>query len=146
MRLRIEEVRHHGPLDLEETIPAGRMFPELTSPVRLRVHAEAFDDEILALVSAEALAALECARCLERFERPLKSSLELHAPFTGGDLEIDEEVRQSLLLALPVKPLCRPDCKGLCPRCGRNWNTGACSCGDEKGGEPFAALKNLKLK
>jgi uncharacterized protein len=70
--------------------------------------------------------------------------LELHAPFTTKAVEVADEVRQSLLLALPVKPLCRPDCRGLCTRCGKNLNAGACGCLEAPKEGPFAALKNLK--
>jgi len=40
-------------------------------------------------------------------------------------------VREDMLLSIPIQALCRPGCKGLCPRCGRNWNDGPCDCRDE---------------
>jgi uncharacterized metal-binding protein YceD (DUF177 family) len=43
-------------------------------------------------------------------------------------VDVTEELRQTLLLALPIKPLCEDDCRGLCPRCGINLNTGSCDC------------------
>jgi uncharacterized protein len=49
-------------------------------------------------------------------------------------------------LALPVKPLCRPDCKGLCPECGKNLNEGACGCSPDTGDPRLAALRQLKVK
>lgn len=48
--------------------------------------------------------------------------------FRGDKLILDEVVRQHLLLALPSQPLCRPDCPGLCPVCGRRLEEGECSC------------------
>ena len=48
--------------------------------------------------------------------------------FTGTKLAIADILREQVLLALPMKVLCRVDCKGLCPTCGTNLNTGACSC------------------
>jgi uncharacterized protein len=150
MKLSIKEVRDSGPLDFEELLPADRMpldapdHPTLVAPVRLNVHAEAFDDEIMALIKGETRAAMECSRCLERFERPLKANLELHVPFTGADVDVVEEIRQSFLLGLPVKPLCRQDCRGLCTRCGKNLNAGPCGCSETHEESPFAALKDLK--
>ncbi len=151
MKLRAREVRDCGPLDLEETVPVETMFsalpdrPSLLAPIHLNVHAEAVDDEILALIKAETRVALECSRCLEPFERPLKATVTLHAPFEVEEVEVGEQARQSLLLALPLKPLCRPDCKGLCDRCGKNRNSGPCGCAKEPAESPFNKLKDLKI-
>ena len=53
---------------------------------------------------------------------------------------------EEFVLSLPVKPLCRPDCKGLCPQCGKNLNDGTCSCIREEGDPRLAALRGLKIK
>ena len=45
-----------------------------------------------------------------------------------GQLDVDELVVSDILLSLPMKHLCLPDCKGLCPTCGRNLNEGPCGC------------------
>jgi len=47
-------------------------------------------------------------------------------------LELDDAVRQTWAGAMPMQPLCRPECRGLCPRCGRDLNQGACSCKPEE--------------
>lgn len=147
MKILIQDVRDDGPLDLEETLPAGQMgHPSLPGPVHLQVHAQVLgDDEVLALIKAETVAALECARCLEHFEKPVKATVEVHAPFTAENVEAGDEARQSLHLGIPVKPLCRPDCKGLCSTCGTNLNTGTCNCSPETAESPFKVLKDLKL-
>ncbi len=44
------------------------------------------------------------------------------------ELDLDELIRADILLELPTKYLCSPDCKGLCPLCGQNWNEGSCAC------------------
>jgi len=46
----------------------------------------------------------------------------------GHVLSIDSEIRESVLLGLPMRPLCRESCAGLCPRCGEDRNLGACRC------------------
>jgi len=79
-----------------------------------------------------------CSRCLCDFnqELPVNFDEEFLLQREEGDFVIDEyrqiglsEVaRQYTLLAEPMKPLCREDCAGLCPRCGRNLNVGACDC------------------
>jgi uncharacterized protein len=93
---------------------------------------------------------LTCSRCLGRFRQPLKirfeeeflptldvlSGMPLPPPedsaaFTIDEhhiLDIAEAVRQYALLALPIKPLCKIKCAGLCPTCGKNLNEGQCAC------------------
>ncbi|HET9793249.1 MAG TPA: DUF177 domain-containing protein [Thermoanaerobaculia bacterium] len=58
-------------------------------------------------------------------------------------LPFDEIAREQVLMALPMKPLCREDCRGLCPQCGKDWNVAECSC--ESPVDPrLEVLKNLK--
>ena len=85
---------------------------------------------------------LECARCLERFEAPIDSSFEEIFPQSLASIDVSEELRQALVLAAPAKPLCRPDCKGLCPSCGRNLNEGPCGC--PQGGPPARRLQDRR--
>jgi len=58
-------------------------------------------------------------------------------------LDLTEVVRQGLLLLLPMRPLCRPDCRGLCPVCGQNWNEGPCDCAERESDSRWSALKEL---
>lgn len=65
-------------------------------------------------------------------------------PYDGETVDLEPLVREHLLLAVPYAPLCREDCKGLCPQCGIDRNVESCAC--EKPVDPrFAALKGLKL-
>lgn len=57
-------------------------------------------------------------------------------------LDLEDAVRQFWTTALPMQPLCRPDCRGLCPRCGQDWNAGSCSCRPE-GDARWSALGQL---
>jgi uncharacterized protein len=61
-------------------------------------------------------------------------------------IDLNELLREQCYLALPMKPLCRDDCKGLCPQCGMNWNTGTCTCTPEWEDPRLAALKGLAKK
>ena len=79
-----------------------------------------------------------CSRCLSPMQQPLSFNIEeeyLPGAEEGAfaitaNLEIDlgEAVRQYMLLAMPMKPLCCSDCAGLCPTCGQNLNLGPCVC------------------
>lgn len=84
-----------------------------------------------------------CARCLEPvtfdreliFDRELESgreewenSLDEEPYLSGYNLDVDQLVRNELLLSLPMRVLCSEDCKGICNRCGTNLNFGSCTC------------------
>lgn len=105
------------------------------------------------LVTLEVRANLreKCARCLKEISCPVEIRLEeeyipVADPVTGERIDLDEEsedifrigrdfvldlhegLRQYTLMSEPVKPLCRPDCAGLCPNCGADLNAGPCRC------------------
>ncbi len=108
---------------------------------------------------------LECARCLAEFVTDVvgradfvicsESLLAEHKGealdsedyvlFKGSSLMVDitEPIRQAILLAISMKPLCSDDCRGICPHCGVNLNEGECSCPKEKIDSRWEALKKL---
>jgi uncharacterized protein len=64
-------------------------------------------------------------------------------PIVEGQIDIRSLVLEALALSLPMKPLCAPDCRGLCPRCGRNLNQGPCGCATEEADPRLEALGRL---
>ncbi len=100
-----------------------------------------------------------CARCLTEFETSVDVELcELFAGpghlgeeedvyrVAGEEIDLEPMLRDELTLALPLKPLCRDDCKGLCARCGRELNRGACDCTDDEMDPRWAALEAVRAK
>lgn len=107
----------------------------------------------------------ECSRCLNAFGRSLLLELdEEYLPLvdirTGRRIEppddwlglsidddhilnLDEALRQSAMTELPLKPLCRTDCGGICDRCGVDRNRTQCDCNDDAGDPRWAALRSL---
>lgn len=104
-----------------------------------------------------------CDRCAERFPARLEHAFELalthssrHAAvkdeigdaetvvFEGSEIDLAPLLKEQMLLALPYRSLCRPDCKGICQKCGKNLNQGTCGCAQEKRTSPFSVLKELK--
>jgi len=99
-----------------------------------------------------AVAGLECVRCLRHYDLPLSVPFEVFAERSGtgsrGEeqelerdhymmfhdgrrLDLGEEAHDALLLEMPMAPHCRDDCPGLCPRCGSDLNDGPCGCPGE---------------
>jgi uncharacterized protein len=111
---------------------------------------------------------MSCGRCLEPFTLPIDTQVDLtyvpHPSVVAEDevelsqddlttafyrdqtLDLAEAVREQFYLALPMRPLCREDCKGLCSRCGTNLNQGTCAC-DVRWEDPrLAGLRTLLKK
>ena len=66
--------------------------------------------------------------------------------FEASEIELDDSVRDALLLELPMQTFCKPDCKGLCPVCGVNLNRETCTCQEGKViTGPFSALQSIVL-
>lgn len=101
----------------------------------------------------------ECDRCLSLFKHHIHTSYNITymykyegIPEEGeiqiidneeNYIDISEDVRQFILLAIPIKLLCKEDCKGLCPRCGKNLNNGSCECEKDTIDPRWEVLKNL---
>lgn len=113
--------------------------------IQVRVKFSVGSSSILAEGEIDGKWELECSRCLDNFTSTFAGSFDETYPETVESIDLTDAVRQTVLLSVPVKPLCSTDCKGLCPKCGMNLNRGRCNC-DVSGTElkPFAALKNLK--
>jgi uncharacterized protein len=95
-----------------------------------------------------------CSRCLTPVSVDRKETLsgvygteaelpEDVLPYNGEYIDLTETIRETLILSEPMKVLCRPDCKGLCPQCGADLNEGPCSCPTDKIDPRFAVLGGL---
>lgn len=66
--------------------------------------------------------------------------------YRGHEIDLTRLFREVIALALPVQPLCREDCRGLCPRCGIDRNSESCDCAGETRSSPFAVLEALRVE
>src|ERR1043166_9070295 len=127
---------------------------------------QAAGNEVFVNGHVEARAQVECDRCLKPVEIPVNTDFELEyisgseyessaaaelteaemsvSVFDDEAIDVDEIVKEQILLAVPTRMLCREDCKGICPQCGIDRNTGECNCVTEEVDPRWAALKNLK--
>ncbi len=142
---------------------------DFTGPVRTSVTAERIGEMVEVRGHAQAIARQCCGRCLAEFDAVVEADFELTyarrsegpggapdpqrpdpatddgiAYFHGDEIDLTAGVQEHLILALPLRPLCRDSCKGLCARCGADLNPGPCGCADTADSGPFAALKRLK--
>lgn len=92
-----------------------------------------------------------CNRCLNLFEDTLRVTFAQDFVTDEGNeymvisdtIDTEPMLRDELLLAVPLVPICQPDCKGLCPECGTDLNTNACSGHEAESVSPFAELRSL---
>lgn len=101
-----------------------------SSPVEIRAEALRIQDRLELTIALESAVTMQCSLCLRETEFTFTKNFRLDYPLTKQDTAIDitEDVRQELMLEYPLRPLCKPDCKGLCPKCGENLNEGDCKC------------------
>lgn len=136
------------------------IFP---NPVAVEVTVQKAEEQAVAAGSARTVATATCVRCLEEFPIAVDEAFRAvvrvvppaeATPDTGDDefflvpatdpvWDMTDVVRQLILLAIPDNPVCKDDCKGLCPRCGRNLNIEACVCTDRQTSGAFARLEDL---
>lgn len=87
------------------------------------------DNDLTVTAHVEGECRLTCSLCLEEFDNVFEKDFTLHYDIKGLDqVLIDQEVRDEIILEHPIRVLCRPDCRGLCPFCGVNRNTETCDC------------------
>ncbi|MCB4790837.1 MAG: DUF177 domain-containing protein [Elusimicrobia bacterium] len=105
-----------------------------------------FEKELLLKGNIIGYFGLECSRCLEVSDWPVNVNFMQAYSSSVEEINVGEEARQVLLLNIPQKPLCKNDCDGLCPKCGKNLNSGKCSCKIETNDLRWEKLKDILKK
>jgi uncharacterized protein len=119
--------------------------PEFHSPISVDLHIEKHGAQIIVGLEASTLGDFTCDRCAEPFQQPVQDNVNLlytsdpemkgqeedgiyyFSPSTA-ELDLTDPLRQTLILALPAKRICRETCRGLCPHCGVDLNHETCQC------------------
>jgi len=171
LSLKYEEQPESFPV-LAEMVSDG--ICEFPAPLRAALRAQQIGDMLQIDGRISTAVRLDCGRCLQSFKLPLASSFTLtyirmeppqEGPgdadqedveltpadigliyFQGEEINLKNEIQEQVVLALPLRALCKPDCRGLCPGCYVDLNTTECHCDTSPPEGKFAALKNLKLK
>lgn len=168
MRIHVAELRRHPgqseSFSLQQELAPLTLAGETITfiePVRVSGKVTSGRAVLSVVGRVEARVRRECSRCLAPFAEKVVAPLEEEfVPssqaalldekakeqarlFAGEEIDLKEAVTEALVLALPMKALCRPDCPGLCPYCGRELKEGPCACAVEPKDERLAALKDL---
>lgn len=129
-------------------------------PVDAQLRAESVVEGILVTGKVRGFAHYNCARCLKELEGDVE--LEVCEMFVtpghdappeedaykidGLEMNLEPMLRDAVALALPLNPVCKADCAGLCARCGKDLNEGPCGCKEEEMDPRWAALSELRDK
>jgi uncharacterized protein len=122
----------------------------IAEPVRLELEIRKDKDRYRLVGMAQTVLELPCSRCLEPHWLPVAALIDLRylpasemktdeeweiqeedfevSYYRDDQIDLNELMREQFYLALPMKPLCREECRGLCPQCGINLNVDACEC------------------
>lgn len=162
-----EEFKLHEQL---KTLDVSGETVEFTKPVDVQVHVTNLGNAILLQGKVQTEVKLTCSRCLESFtfavdtdfaeelvhvteieaylaDHPEAEEEENYSTYSTDELDIAPRVVEHLAFSLPMKPLCSEECKGLCPKCGRNLNLdGECGCELEQIDPRLAGLAKFLSK
>lgn len=147
-----EELRQATPLDVEGS---AELLPHTQGEIRIKGH-------LRVRMSAD------CDRCLEGAEFPIDSNFDLFyrpaariedddeveidegeteiAFYEGEGIELEDVLREYILLSMPMQRICREECLGICPACGQNRNLVNCGCEAKPVDDRWAALKKFQPK
>lgn len=154
-----------GPMGWEEQVAVpGEVWADIGArflgPVDLAMRAEAASDGSVHVTGRLAGAfAVLCRRCLTEVEQPVAIPLDVWfrpdpesaaeeavfpLPVETRKVDLVPALREELLFAVPAFPLCRPECEGLCPKCGAPRATGSCGCSFQEPDPRWDALRALR--
>jgi uncharacterized protein len=155
---------------LAEMVDEGQC--EFLAPIKTALRVQRFGDIVEVEGNISTSARLTCGRCLRKFESHLESRVALTyksgvpddekmgskqeefelkeedmglIDYQGEEINLQNEIQEQVVMAFPLRALCKPDCKGLCSECGSDLNEGDCSCIKTSSDSRFDALKNLTL-
>jgi len=148
MILRVSDISDDG-LTIEDASLFGSPFPDPSWRLEgVHLRAERDGEDVVIAGEIDATVPVACGRCLEEFPVTIEVPIDVrHLPrpvvaddaelgaddldldfYDNDELNLGALVETETTLAVPMKPLCRPECRGLCAVCGTNRNTIACSC------------------
>lgn len=148
-RLDKEPVELEGSIDKEFiSLPEGDAYTVI-SPLQYNLKAVKISGGALVTGSCRTTVSGICGRCLDELTAEISADdIELFFDLeeVGEELDISEDIREELLLNLPMNLLCDDDCAGLCSKCGANLNKEKCSCNKRASGSlAWSALDDLNI-
>ncbi len=124
-------------------------FVRAAGAIRYDLNARCLSDDLLVQGSLALTLEFECARCVEWFRKRVRVPDFIRSfPLSSENESIDltGDIREDILLALPINFVCSPECRGLCPVCGVDLNKQSCACHAVEAPAVWSVLDQLKIK
>ena len=142
--------------DISKDLSSDKYKPNINkflSPVKVEGTVTNVDGKFNLKAKGSVNVLLSCSRCLKDVEYELLFDIDEIYTNTGNEeeaetfeaesLDLTSAIKRNLLLNLPMKVICKEDCKGLCPICGSNLNQGQCGCKTDNIDPRFESLRSL---
>jgi len=150
MKLRVSEIRLAGEIQRQDELKSDEVFSKhvdlatFHKPIKTVVRAQMTHSDIYVSGNVTSSVRYLCVRCLEQFEDPLNVTFSQTFDPQVEVIDLTDEIRDTVLVNLETKPLCKKNCQGLCPQCGQNRNLLHCDC-EKKSGRLGSLLKKFLL-
>jgi uncharacterized protein len=137
MKIYIDKIPEGG-IELRELIQPEALLIDMEcisfpKPIDVKADVLKRDAEIFVDVILETPVEYTCGKCLTKFGDIFKKKFNIVREVRPAEIvELDDEIRQEIILDCPVKIICNSECKGLCPNCGQNLNVAKCECDNTK--------------
>lgn len=129
-------------------LPQDAQF-QVIGDVRYALSAQCFDADLLVRGVLEVDVCGRCARCGESCTRTIRDgAFACSYPLSAANelIDLTADIREAILLALPMKFVCSEACRGLCVQCGANLNKAPCACTKPRQTTPWGMLDQVKIK
>jgi uncharacterized protein len=134
MKVEISRITSDG-ISIEDSLDAEELDlntseVKFVSPLKVNANIFKIKNVVSVELEIESCFHTSCSRCLKEIQLPLKRHLRLNYQVMNNQqfIELDEDIREDIILSYSLRYLCSPDCLGLCPKCGKNLNEGKCNC------------------
>ena len=138
MEIRLSQIPLEG-TTFEDNIPCGELdldtdIIKFHDPISVKAAVFRITNAVSVDLDLEGAFYTECSRCLEKIKINLRKKVKLHyqVDHSAMNIELNPDIRAEIIMDYPISPLCKPECKGICSKCGRNLNEQECGCKDKK--------------
>ena len=128
MKVQVDQIRPEG-LVIEgvldpQALDCNTEIASFKSPLKIEARLDRVNDVVNASLTIDGSLSMVCCRCLAEFSVGVTRNFNVDYPLEKGVrfIDLDPDIRDYIMLDYPLKPLCKENCKGLCPRCGANLN------------------------
>ncbi|MCG3203418.1 MAG: hypothetical protein KCHDKBKB_00076 [Elusimicrobia bacterium] len=151
MRFLVSDIKNAGRVD--QTISVDPLtvvgnppeYVRFGEPLHLKASAIMTGEDIVISGQLKTTLRFTCGRCLEEFDRPYEAEFQQVYGTDKSEIDMTSDIQEVIFVDLPLSPVCREECLGLCPTCGKNRNLVSCQCNQNITNPKWDALKEFRF-